>query len=109
VSNRFTRIPEGTVPPLPGPVRWLVPLADGFMVAMISRPTTGSLSRTWVTPATLWLAGATAPLALVLGLLLVAAGGLIPLVGAALLLLLCAGAAAVAVVGLAQRRSLGAA
>lgn len=37
-------------------MRWtVVPVADAFMVVMISRPSSGSLRHTWVTPATLWL------------------------------------------------------
>jgi hypothetical protein len=53
------------VPRLPGPVQLLFPVADAFMIAMVSRPATGSLRTTWVTPATRWLSAAAALIALV--------------------------------------------
>lgn len=34
---------------------WLLPVADGFMVLMLSRPRNGSLRTTRVTLATIWL------------------------------------------------------
>src|SRR5919197_23741 len=55
VPNRFTRVPERPVPHLPRIVLPVVVLADVFMAAMASRPATGSLRRTWVTPGTLEL------------------------------------------------------
>lgn len=106
VANPLTRVPDRPVPALPGWVRPLVPLADVFMVLMVSRPRSGSLARTWVTPATLQLC-----VALVVGgllcALLAAGGELRGGVAVALdagLLLVCVGAGAVALVGIAQRR-----
>jgi hypothetical protein len=96
------------VPPLPRWVRPLVPVADAFMVAMVSRPRTGSLARTWVTPATLQLSLALL-LGGVLGALLGAGGavrgGGVGLAVGACLLLMSVGAGAVALVGVAQRRA----
>jgi hypothetical protein len=60
----MTRTPAGPVPRAPRPVLLLVPLADLFMIAMVSRPATGSLRTTWVTPATRWLCVAAALIAL---------------------------------------------
>jgi hypothetical protein len=94
------------VPALPGVVRLLVPPADLFMLVMLSRPSTGSLADTWVTPATLYLAGATALIGAPLGVLLVAglAGRSVPVaIGGLALLALALGGAAVAVVGVGQR------
>jgi hypothetical protein len=106
VANRLTRIPDRPVPPLPGWVRPLVPLADAFMVLMVSRPRSGSLTRTWVTPATLHLC-----VALVVGGLLcalLAAGdevhGGVAVGLIAGLLVMSVGAGAVALVGVTQRR-----
>src|ERR1700693_3985569 len=56
MPNLFTRVPDTPVPPLPAPMRVCIFLADAFMIAMISRPKTGSLSNTWVTPSSLGLA-----------------------------------------------------
>ena len=55
MPNRFTRVPDRPVPALPRLGRVLLPLADAFMVLMVSRPESGSLRATWVTPATLVL------------------------------------------------------
>jgi hypothetical protein len=107
MANRLTRVPDSPVPELPGPVRLILPLADLFMLAMISRPATGSLRTTWVTPATLYMC-----LAMVVGG--VPAGALLLLSGAGsaarttlafgtIVLLFTAGACAVAIVGLSQR------
>ena len=78
------------------------------MLAMVSRPRSGSLSKTWVTPATLQMC-----LAVVVISLFCAALGVLGLVGGnntafglgAGLLLLATGAGAVALVGIVQRRS----
>jgi len=102
--NRFTRVPDRPVPPLPAAVDALVPVADLFMLVMISRPATGSLRRTWVTPATLYLSVGMLVLGLALAVRLLG-GGTAARIGGALLVLLAAGGGAVAAVGLAQRRS----
>jgi hypothetical protein len=102
--NRFTRIPDRPAPELPGAVDALVPVADLFMLLMVSRPATGSLRRTWVTPATLYLCVATLVLGVVLAVRLLG-GGAVAQIGGVALLLIAAGAGAVAAVGLAQRRS----
>src|SRR5437867_4686611 len=56
VPNRLTAVPSGPAPELGGVARRVRPVADAFMVAMISRPPSGTLATTWVTPATLGLA-----------------------------------------------------
>ena len=110
MSNRFTRVPEGPVPPLPALVRVLVPPADLFMLAMVSRPATGSLRTTWVTPASLPLGAAVGVVSLALAALLLARGltgsGPLAIAGGLLLLGLGAGAGSVAIVGAAQRQVL---
>ena len=107
MANRLTRVPDRPVPSLPGWVRWAVPLADLFMLLMLSRPRSGSLSRTWVTPATLQMSIALVALCLLGGGL--AASGVVrgnAAIGlGAGLLLLAAGAGAVVLVGMAQRRT----
>ena len=109
MPNRFTRVPETPAPELHGIGRAAVPIADAFMVALASRPTSGSLRTTWVTPATLWMSSAGAVGAVALAVLLIT-GALGPassivLVGAAICLLFAVGAASVALVGLQQRRA----
>lgn len=91
------------MPPLPGWARALLPAADLFMVVLYSRPPTGTLRTTWVTPATESLCAVLAVGGLVGGGLLVWARGAGALLGAALVLF-ALGCAAVALVGLAQRR-----
>ena len=106
MSNRFTRVPPGPVPVLPGVIRLLIPPADLFMLAMISRPETGSLRSTWVTPASLVLALVVAAISLPLGVLALSDNTHVGLLGIAigmLLLGLGLGAASVAIVGIAQR------
>ena len=107
MPNRFTRVPDGPVPELPAAARLMLPVADLFMLAMVSRPQSGSLRNTWVTPATLQLCSAVAMLGLVLGLVALESaattGPAALFIVAAVLLLIVAGAAAVAVVGFAQR------
>jgi hypothetical protein len=108
MPNRWTRVPAG---PPPAPPRWaaaLLPLADLFMWAMVSRPQSGSLRATWVTPATFFLSGLAAAAAAILLAVCAAAsargGGWAPLAGIAVCAALAAGSAAVGLVGLAQRR-----
>lgn len=111
MPNRFTQVPDRPVPPLPGWVRPVVPLADLFMLLMVSRPRSGSLRRTWVTPATLAMCGGVAAGGAVVGAVLTAIGGSrgerLASCGGVALLLVAVGAAAVAVVGAAQRVSAG--
>jgi hypothetical protein len=103
-------VPEGPVPPLPALVRLLVPAADVFMLAMVSRPATGSLRTTWVTPASLQLGLAVGVVSLALGSVLLDRGftgsGPLAIAGGLLLLGLGVGAGSVAIVGAAQRRGL---
>jgi CHASE2 domain-containing sensor protein len=86
----------------------VLPLADLFMGAMLSRPQSGSLRGTWVTPATFLLSVlAAASAAIVLAVCAVAfarGGGWAPLAGILVCAALAAGSSAVALVGLAQRR-----
>ena len=109
MSNRLTRVPEDPVPPLPALVQLLIPPADLFMRAMISRPVTGSLRTTWVTPATLQLGLLVGVISLGLAGLAFYRGftgaGLQSQVGGALLLFVAIGAGSVAIVGTAQRRA----
>jgi hypothetical protein len=107
MSNRFTRVPEGSVPPLPALVRLFIPPADLFMLAMASRPATGSLETTWVTPASLQLGLVVAIVSLVLAAFSMERGfsgsGALAVAGGVLLLGLGVGALSVAIVGAAQR------
>ena len=107
MPNRLTRVPDRPVPPLPAAGRALLPLADLMMVVMLSRPASGSLRTTWVTPATVWLAVPTAVLGAAASLIVIAGGGgsgLLALAGGLLLLGLAAGSAAIVVVSLLQHR-----
>lgn len=108
MANRLTRVPDRPVPPLARWVRPAIPAADLFMLVMISRPRSGSLSRTWVTPATLQMCVAVVVTCLLCGGL--AASRAVQGNGLAIglsagLLLLATGAGAVAAVGTAQRWS----
>jgi hypothetical protein len=108
VANRLTRVPDRPVPPLPPWARPLILPADLFMLLMVSRPRSGSLSRTWVTPATLQMCCALVAAALLCCGVLAAAGtvrGGAAVALAAGLVLAAVGAGAVALVGVAQRRA----
>jgi len=104
MPNVFTRVPDRPVPPLPGWAAALLPVADLFMVLMVSRPPTGTLRTTWVTPGTLQLTTVLALVGLVVGGLLLPRFGLSALLGV-LLIAFALGCGSVALVGLAQRRS----
>jgi hypothetical protein len=107
MASRLTRIPDRPVPALPPWVRPALPVADLFMLAMVSRPRTGSLGRTWVTPATLQMCVAVVITCVLAGGLTAsrALGGSRTVIGLdAALLLLAVGAGAVALVGAVQRR-----
>ena len=99
VANRFTRVPQRPVPHLPRVLQPVVVLADVFMAAMASRPATGSLRRTWVTPGTLELCIALTVIGLPLGVFLTRLNVALGL----LVLVLTVGSTAVAVVGISQR------
>jgi hypothetical protein len=103
MANRSTRVPSTAPPTLPDWARFVVPVADGFMLLMISRPATGSLRRIWVTPATFWLSLCAFVGAVPLGSLLLYVGFTQQSTIAALLgfagLLGATGCGAVAVVG----------
>lgn len=102
--NIFTRVPAEPVPHLPVWCAAVVPVADLFMILMLSRPATGSLRNTWVTPATLVLSVVTGTASIVCLALAVAglSGGLRVAVTLALALF-AAGSLCVAAIGLAQR------
>jgi hypothetical protein len=106
MANRLTQIPARPVPQLPGAVRVLIPLADLFMIAMVSRPSTGSLRNTWVTPATRWLTIVAALLALVAVITLRPAQVWLAIIEEVLLAFVIAGSTAVAVVAFSQDRAL---
>jgi hypothetical protein len=76
------------------------------MLLMLSRPQTGSLRNTWVTPATLWMCAALAVVGAATGALAILAGtGAGWLLAGVVTIVLAAGGAAVAIVGAVQRRS----
>ena len=79
-------------------------MADLFMILMLSRPATGSLRDTWVTPATLVLGvitGLTSIICLVPAV--VGLSGVVRVVVTLALALFAAGGLCIAAVGLAQR------
>jgi len=110
MPNRLTTVPAGTVPPPRRLASALLPFADAFMLVMVSRPATGSLRNTWVTPATLWLALAACAIAAALAVVLATgaatSAGALAVVGTALCAAYAVGAGAVLVVALDQRRRL---
>lgn len=95
-------------PPLSRAQRILLPVADAFMVAMLSRPPSGSLRTTRVTTASIGLATAGFFVVGVLGVALALAAGAQPLrwLAAGLLEIFALSAAALAVFGWLQRRRL---
>jgi hypothetical protein len=107
VSYPWTRVPK-QAPPLDAWQLRLLPIADLFMGLMWSRPGGLSLRTTWVTPATLALAVAVMLLVGLPGLGAIAYGianrQLVVLVVGLIGLGLGAGAAAVALYGIRQRR-----
>jgi hypothetical protein len=107
VSYPWTRVPKDA-PPLDTWQLRLLPLADLFMGLMWSRPGGLSLRTTWVTPATLGLAVAVVLVIGLPGLGAIAYGianrQLLALLGGLVAVALGAGAAAVALYGIRQRR-----
>jgi hypothetical protein len=105
MPNRATQVPDRPVPELPAAGRLLLPLADAFMLLMLSRPASGSLRQTWVTPATLWLCAAMLVAGVPLGVVALASGGGgLRVVAGVVIIMLAAGSAAVLAVGAMQRR-----
>jgi hypothetical protein len=104
MPNRFTEVPHRPVPPTGRRIAPVVAAADLFMGLMLSRPSGLSLRAAWVTPATLLLTGLYTPVSVVLAALLIQRGGWLWALCAAVLLVVGAGSAAVAAVGLSQRR-----
>jgi hypothetical protein len=107
VPNILTRVPAEPVPRLPEWCAVVVPPADLFMVLLLSRPATGSLRTTWVTPATLVLSVATGLTSLVcLAPALAGLGGVLRVAVVLALALFAAGSLCVALVGIAQRSAI---
>jgi hypothetical protein len=108
MANRFTAVPAGTPPGLGALARRALPVADAFLVAMISRPANGTLASTWVTPATAWLAAGSVAGAVALTALLFAAwiagASWVVIPGVIACLAFATGAAAVVLVAWDQRR-----
>jgi hypothetical protein len=105
MPNRLTRVPDRPVPVLPRPARLLLPVADAFMILMVSRPRSGSLSTTWVTPATIALCVVTAVAGILLEVVVLGGAGgsnVLAMIGAALVAVLVVGSACVAAIGIAQ-------
>jgi hypothetical protein len=103
MPNRLTRVPSRPVPALPAVGRLLLPVADAFMLLMLSRPATGSLRVTWVTPATRFMCAVLALAGVYGGVIAIAAGGVVWLIVGVVALALAAGGAAVALVAAMQR------
>ncbi|MBV9100160.1 MAG: hypothetical protein JOZ46_09845 [Candidatus Dormibacteraeota bacterium] len=103
MPNTFTRVPVRPVPPLGPAARLCVPVADAFMVLMLSRPSTRSLRTTWVTPATLGLAVALTLILAAAAVELIVSGTILRVIIGAILLVAAMGPLAVSVVGTEQR------
>jgi len=102
--NILTRVPAEPVPHLPVWCAAVVPAADLFMILLLSRPATGSLRNTWVTPATLVLSVATGLTSIVcLALVIAGLSGGWRVAAALVLAVFAVGSLCVAAVGLAQR------
>jgi hypothetical protein len=107
VPNRFTAVPRGDVPAAGRCMSPVVYAADLFMALMLSRPGGLSLRTTWVTPGSTLLTAVAAPLSLLVAAMFLARGGPGWTVAAVVVLLIAAGSAAVATVGVFQRRAAG--
>jgi hypothetical protein len=109
MANVFTAVPPQPPPPLRGAAKQLLPFADIFMLALWSRAATGSLAKTWVTPATLLLALASCAGVVFVLVALVAGAVQWPSAVEAIVAVACTafgtGAASVVAVALDQRRS----
>lgn len=104
MPNRFTSVPQRPVPPAARGMTPVLTVADLFMGLMMSRPGRLSLRTSWVTPGTLLLACLYTAMSVALAALLLIRGGLLWTLCAIVLLVAGAGSAAVAAVGLSQRR-----
>lgn len=108
MANIFTRVPDVPVPPTGRLGTAVLPVADAFMIAMFSKPASGTLRTTWVTPSTFWMTVLACAGAIVIGALLLSGSigkvTTISLIGTLVCLLFAVGAGAVAVVGFAQQR-----
>ncbi len=109
MPNALTRVPDAAAPPLGALASAVLPVADFFMLAMFSKPPSGTLRTTWVTPSTYWMTLATFVGAMVIAALLISGviGSLttMSIVGMVICLLFAVGAGSVAIVGADQRRS----
>jgi hypothetical protein len=97
------------LPPLDPVQRLILPVADAFMILMLSRPQSGSLRTTRVTMVSMVLAGV-AFVAFGLAGLFVAVGGhrILLVVAGTLLELFALGCLSLAIYGVLQRRHVGA-
>jgi hypothetical protein len=92
------------LPPLSPVQKLLLPVADAFMVAMLSRPPSGTLRTTRVTTASIGLAGAGFVVFGVFGVVLAAEGSALRWIAAVLLELFALSSGALALFGALQRR-----
>jgi hypothetical protein len=99
--------PEIELPPLNRVQRILLPIADGFMVAMYSRPPSGTLRTTRVTAVSIALGAAGFVVCGVIGLLLAlgTGAGALRWIAAVLLEAFALGSGALALFGILQRRA----
>ena len=109
MPNALTRVPDAAAPPPGALASAVMPVADFFMLAMFSKPPSGTLRTTWVTPSTYWMTLATFVGAMVIAALLISGvvGSIttMSIVGVVICLLFAVGAGSVAIVGADQRRS----
>jgi hypothetical protein len=107
MAKILTMVPAQPPPPPRGVTRHLVPVADLFMLALLSRPANRTLATTWVTAATLLLAGGCLAGVAALSAALLAGmtrwPAFLVVVAVAACATFAAGAASVVAVGLAQR------
>jgi hypothetical protein len=99
--------PSRPLPPQDSLQRLLLPVADRFMLVMLSRPPTGTLLTTRVTTVSILLAAVTFGASVLMAGVLVAAApraGALLLAPAVVLVALAAGSASLALYGLRQRR-----
>jgi predicted PurR-regulated permease PerM len=97
---------DSGLPPLSRAQRILLPFADAFMVAMLSRPPSGSLRTTRVTSVSIVLATAGLIVCGALGVVLALGAGsqFLPWLAAVLLEVFALNSGALALFGLLQRR-----
>ena len=109
MAGILTSVPAEPPPAPRGAARRVLPIADMFMVVMLSRPASGSLATTWVTRATTLLASLCLAAAVALVAVLLAGATHWPAALVAVALAGCiafgAGAAAVIAVAVTQRRT----